>query len=345
MMHRPFIFTCFMSSFLFAALPSVSVRAHVVDRQMTAAARHLLAGLDAGQRDQVQFEFDSSERQDWHFIPKDRKGLSWKQMRTDQRQLAYVLLASGLSYHGFSEALTIMTLEQILHEMEDHSPSRDPEKYHVFIFGKPGPRGTWGWRIEGHHLSVNFTLRDGHVVSSTPAFFGSNPAHVKQGPQKGLRVLAREEDLGRKLVVSLDDQQRAQAIIETSAPRDVIIGPGRDAETLTPLGISFSDLTQPQQSVLKQLVRTYLFRIRNLLAKEHWKQVEEDGWDKVSFAWAGGLRKGEGHYYRVQGPSFILEYDNTQNDANHVHTVWRDMKNDFGRDALKLHYEQAHGSK
>ena len=323
-------------------VPLRTADGHPHGRDMVAAARALLASLDAAQREAVSYAFDNPHRHEWHFIPKERAGLSLKEMSTPQRQLTYVLLNSALSHHGFREAVTIMTLEQILYDMENQSPTRDPEKYHLFFFGKPETKGTWGWRIEGHHLSVNFTLVDAHVVSTTPSFFGSNPAHVKVGPRKGLRVLGREETLGRKLAASLSETQRASGILSGDVPEDVIIGPGREAAEVKPLGIAYTQLGEQQQTRLKSLVRSHLNRLRAPLAKETEQRIDGAGWDNVHFAWAGKLEEGAGHYYRVQGPTFILEYDNTQNNANHVHTVWRDMTNDFGEDILQRHYETAH---
>ena len=225
---------------------------------------------------------------------------------------------------------------------ENGNPGRDPVKYYVSVFGTPANSGTWGWRVEGHHLSVNFTLIDGQVVSSTPAFFGSNPAHVQSGPRKGLAVLAREENVARALVKSLTSEQRSQAILQVEVPSDVITGPGREAQTLTPLGISFTDLNKAQRKNLQQLIRAHVFRLTTPLAREYWKELQRAGWDRVHFAWAGSTERGNGHYYRVQGPTFILEYDNTQNNANHVHCVWRDVKSDFGEDVLRDHYAKGH---
>ena len=228
--------------------------------------------------------------------------------------------------------------------MENDNPRRDPSRYFFLIFGEPSAESTWGWRVEGHHLSVSLTLVDGQQVVATPSFYGANPAHVKQGPHKGLRVLAAEEDLARKLVQEFSDEQRKIAIIETTAPKDIINGPGRTASRLEPLGLAATEMTNAQRRMLMQMVRTYVFNLRPELAREDLKKIRESGVQNLSFAWAGSTEVGQGHYYRVQGPSFILEYDNTQNDANHIHCVWRDFENDFGEDLLQKHYaEDPHG--
>jgi hypothetical protein len=305
--------------------------------EMTAAAKNFLAALDEEQRAEAQLEFENEAREDWHFVPRRRAGLELKQMRADQRQLAHLLLNSALSHRGYFKAVTIMTLEQILREMEE-SDWRDPELYYVAIFGEPGGE-RWGWRVEGHHLSVNLTLAGGKVIAQTPSFLGSNPAEVKQGPREGLKVLAGEEDLARELVKSLIEEQREKAVIENRAPRDIITGADRKVDPLEPLGIGYADLNATQQGLLRDLVREYLTTYREELAGPEWQRVEAAGLDKLHFAWAGGFEPGEKHYYRVQGAHFLLEYDNTQNQANHVHCVWRDFENDFGRDILREHYE------
>jgi len=327
---------------LLVANATTRVLAHSPAEAMAEAANAFLAGLDDQQQAIARFSFDDGERINWHFIPKERVGLPLKQMRTDQQQLAYALLQSAHSHVGFKKSLQIMTLEQILHEMENQSPRRDPALYHVSIFGEPSITKTWGWRIEGHHLSVNFTLVDGKKVSSTPSFFGTNPAEVMEGPRKGLRVLAAEEDLARQLALSLNKEQTQVAIISDVAPDDVINGPGREAEPLEPVGLSASQMGKRQARILKRLVRVYVIRLRRELARESLKKIENEGYDQLHFVWAGGLQRGDKHYYRVQGPTFILEYDNTQNEGNHAHSVWRDFDGDFGADLLKQHYDAAH---
>lgn len=320
-----------------------SVQAHDVAKEMTAAAELLLKSLSEDQAKAIQFEFDHELRKDWQFIPMERKGLGMKAMKPHQRGLALALVQTGLSHEGFSTAMKVMALEQVLFEMENGNKKRDPAKYHLFLFGKPS-EATWAWRIEGHHLSVSFTVVDGKV-SVVPAFFGANPAEVRQGDFKGLRVLGTEEDLGRKLVKMLSVEQKEKAIVSSDAPDDVINGPGREAKSLEPAGIAASDMNAAQQKLLRELIEVYLTKIRGELVGEDRKKIETAGFEKIHFAWAGKISPGERHYYRIQGPTFIVEYDNTQNGANHVHVVWRDFKNDFGADSLKLHYEAVEHAK
>lgn len=313
--------------------------AGVADEMVTAASRFLLT-LKPEQRAAATFDFADTERLNWHFIPRERKGLPLGDMAPGQQHLAKALLASGLSHRGHLQASTIMALESVLRDLEKGSgPLRDPARYYVSIFGEPALDHVWGWRVEGHHLAINLTLTGTTGISATPSMFGSNPAEVREGPLTGTRVLAEAEDLGRALLESLADEQRAVAIFDARAPRDVILGPGREVRALEPPGLSAAAMTAVQRQALTTLVQAYLFRYRPEIAEVEFGQIEAIGIARLHFAWAGGAKRGEGHYYRVQGPTFILEHDNTQNQANHVHSTWRDYHNDFGADLLKAHYE------
>ncbi|MBI3696103.1 MAG: DUF3500 domain-containing protein [Acidobacteria bacterium] len=310
---------------------------------MTRAANHFLASLSAEQKAKATFEWSSDERLNWHFIPRERKGLPLKEMDSAQRALAQALLAAGLSQRGFMKASTITSLENILKEMEkDNAGRRDPEKYFFSIFGEPSESSTWGWRVEGHHLALNFSVVKGQTIGTTPAFFGANPAEVKQGPRKGLRVLAREEDLARELLLSLDAKQRGMAVIDPVAPKDILSFNKRKAEILENKGIPASKLTKKQADMLMAVLEEYAGAMPEDLANARMEGVKKAGLEKVVFAWAGGPDRGQGHYYRIQGPTFLVEYDNTQNDANHIHSVWRDFDGDFGMDLLAMHYQEAH---
>jgi hypothetical protein len=314
---------------------------------MTAAANKFLDSLKPEQRAKAAFEFKSEVRLDWHYIPKDRKGLALKEMSAGQQQLALDLLASGLSRQGLEKARTIMSLEPILGELEGAGRrfTRDPALYHVFIFGKPDAKGTWGWRFEGHHVSASFTLVKGEFFSSTPSFFGSNPAEVREGPRKGLRALAGEEDAARQLVKALDGEQRKIAVFDATAPKEILTEAKHKVEPLSPAGLAAAKMTAAQRESLMTLVREYVRRARPELADADLAKIEKGGVEKIHFAWAGSLEKGEGHYYRVQGPTFLLEYDNTQNNNNHIHAVWRDFDGDFGEDILRKHYADVpHGA-
>ncbi len=312
---------------------------------MTQAAQTFLAALTPEQKAKATFPLQHDERENWNFTPVDRKGLPLKEMTPSQRHLAYALLSTGLSQRGTLKALSIMSLEQILQEMEGTGRrfARDPELYFVSIFGTPDPKGAWGWRVEGHHLSVNLSLAGGELVSGAPNFFGSNPAEVRSGPRAGLRVLGAEEDLGRAVVSSLNADQRKLAIVDTKAPDDILTSNHRVADPGEARGIGWNDLNQEQQDLVLKLLNEYVGRLRGELAEADLAEIHAAGLAQLRFAWAGGVEPGERHYYRLHGPTFLIEYDNTQNDANHIHAVWRDLKGDFGRDFLGEHLRQLHG--
>ena len=308
--------------------------------EMAKAATDFLSALQPEQTAKASFALKSDERENWHFIPKPRNGLPLKEMTPPQRNLAHALLKSGLSDRGYGKATNIMSLELVLFDMENKSPKRDPELYYVSIFGKPGSTEPWGWRVEGHHLSVNFTIANGKNISATPSFLGTNPGEVKAGPRKGVRILGEEEELGRQLVKSLSDDQKKMAVFSADAPKEVVTGSARKTKALDWVGLPQAKMNVEQKKSLLKILNAYLSRERAELAKGDLAKIEKAGLEKIYFAWAGGLERGEPHYYRIQGPTFLMEYDNTQNDANHVHAVWRDFENDFGEDILRKHYEQ-----
>ena len=310
-------------------------------QDMRESADRFLTSLDSSQKAKAIFQFKDDERLNWHFIPRERKGLSFKEMQAFQRPLGMALVNSALSHRGQMKTAAIMSLEQILLELEQgKGPKRDPEMYFLSFFGTPSANQTWGWRIEGHHLAMNFTLAHGTEVSATPSFLGSNPATVKEGPRAGLRVLAAEEDLGRHLLKSLNPTQSKQAIFASAAPKDIFTAADRKAKQLEPQGILASALNETQLGGLKALIREYAGRLRPELAAVSMQKIEKNGWKNIRFAWAGGTEPGEGHYYRVQGATFLLEYDNVQNNNNHVHAVWRDFDGDFGEDILAQHHSE-----
>lgn len=324
--------------------------AHGPGDQMVSSAKRLVFTLDAEQKKKALFEWGADRRKGWNFVPdkfiqpeKKRAGLCLKDMTFVQRIHVRNLLNSALSQMGYKQTLLTMTLESILHDMENKNPIRDPELYYVSIFGKPSRTGTWGWRYEGHHLSLNISVVKGHMFSVTPSFFGSNPGKVPSGKYEGLQVLRAEEVLARQLVNSLDEGQKKLAIIATKAPRDIITGSSRevDKSKFNPVkGIPFDKLNKEQQAQLVKVVRTYTKKYRPQILKEIDSRKKLESGKGFYFAWAGGTKVGEGHYYRIQTPDFLFEFDNTQNGANHVHAVWRDFDGDFGEDLLKRHYEQ-----
>ena len=312
--------------------------------EMTSAARNFLAALTPEQRAKATFAMNADERQNWHFIPKERLGLTLKEMTPPQRHLAYGLLNTALSSKGYVKATTIMSLEQILQDMEGPNRKfpRDPELYHFSIFGNPDAQGTWGWRVEGHHLSQNFTIVDGTFAAATPNFMGTNPGEVKKGPRAGIRVLGVEEDLARALVKSLDEAQRQEAVFSKQAPDDIVTSAARVAAITNTVGLPVARMNAGQQVIVEQILKEYCGRLRGEIATADLAKIDAAGRGAIRFGWAGGFERGERHYFRLQGPTFLLEYDNTQNDANHAHSVWRDFNNDFGRDVLKAHLEANH---
>ena len=310
--------------------------------EMAAAARAWTGSLTADQHKTAVFGLTDKERENWHYIPRARQGLPFKAMTEPQRKLARALLESGLSSHGVAQADMVIALERVLFEME-HAAHRDDTLYYFSIFGEPSTTGTWGWRVEGHHLSLNFTIVDGKRIVATPNFVGANPGEVRiAGPQAGSRALAVEEDLGRALVLSCSDEQRATAIVSDKAPGDILTRNDNVAKPQEPAGLGYAAMTPDQQAQLKALVAVYANRLRPDVAEAELKKIADAGWNRLSFAWAGSVKPREGHYYRIQSPDFVIEYDNTQNNANHVHTVWRVFTGDFGRDLLQEHYKDSH---
>src|SRR5438128_870424 len=310
---------------------------------MSRATEAFISSLSPDQRARATFAFEDEQRLDWHFIPRARKGIPFKDLDPAQHLLGNALLGAGLGQRGLIRAATIMSLDAILREMEQgKGPVRDPELYFLSIFGDARSGKPWGWRVEGHHVALNFTLVEGKTIASTPAFFGANPAEVLQGARKGLRALAPEDDLARLLIKSLDDKQRAQAVVSENAPSDILSTNLRKAEPLKPAGLQTSKLGQKQQEILMTLLGEYASRHAPDIAAARLDRVRAAGLGNIFFVWAGGFEKGQPHYYRIQGPSFLIEYDNVQNNANHIHTVWRDFNSDFGVDLLALHYSKDH---
>ncbi len=319
---------------------------------MVAAATKFLESLTPEQRQQAIFAFNGDERTHWNFIPTElfpRNGLTVKQMNESQRMLAHQLLKTGLSQRGYMTATEIMELENVLAVLEATQRAatpqllrgralvRDPERYFFSIFGTPSTLNAWGWRVEGHHVSLHFTVVKGSLVAGAPTFFGANPAEVRDGPKKGTRILGSEEDAARALIESLDGSQREKAVITAIAPNDIVTQAKVKIDPLSPVGIQSSALTGSQRVLLRKLVDVYAGFMADDIAADRLARIEKAGWDKVGFAWAGPLERGQKHYYRVQGPTFLIEYDNTQNDANHIHSVWRDFNGDFGEDLLREH--------
>ena len=309
---------------------------------MLDATRAFLATLDSAQKAKAVLPFNSEERFRWFYTPVSRKGLPLKEMNTSQQRAALLLLHAGLSEKGYTKAETIRKLEDVLREIEQgKGPTRDPDLYFFTFFGEPDAKSAWGWRYEGHHCSQNWTIVNGQSIGSSPQFFGANPAEVSEGPMKGTRVLAAEEDLGRSLVKSLTPAQRTEAVINTAAPDDILTSNQRKAAIHEDKGVAYSKLSKDQQGMLMALIEEYLSAQPRAQAIQRLDKIKQAGFDQIKFAWMGGLEKGERHYYRVQGSTFLIEYDNTQNSANHIHCVWRDFNGDWGEDLLAEHYRNS----
>ena len=319
---------------------------HGVNTEMVTQVKAWLKLLTEEQRESACFPFESDERLNWHFVPRERLGLPLKAMDLKQRRAAYRLMQTGLSHQGYLKATTIMSLESILRELEKDRPGnedrRDPEKYWFSVFGVPSETEPWGWRLEGHHISINFSSVSGAVAAATPLFLGSSPAEIRTGPRAGQRVLAAEEDMARKLIVSLQGNHAERSVIASEAPDEVLTVPDASLDLGEPQGVSEEEMDSIQQALFRRLVEQIVRTLRGELADDVLAGISDNEWKELSFAWAGSFERGRGHYYRIQGPSFIIEYDNTQNEANHAHVVWHSLDNNFGLDALRRHYESQH---
>lgn len=317
---------------------------------MVSAARNFIASLDQAQRDKALFPFEGDERFWFHYVPsadiprthqRERLGLTLREMAPHQKHLAAALLSAALSRQGYIKTTTIMSLEDILRVLErDSGERRNPERYHLSLFGEPSEKGPWGLRFEGHHVSLHFTVADGHIRGD-PMFLGSNPAEVRSGARAGLRVLGAEEDKARALLMALTGAQRAKAIVSPKAYPDILTETKRSASLSgQPAGLSAKEMTAAQRHLLADVLEEYILNLPEEAASVRRARVKAAGLD-LHFVWAGVAERGGPHYYRIQAPTFLVEYDNTQNNANHVHSVWRDFDGDWGEDLLKQHYQQS----
>ncbi len=326
----------------------VTQRAPTVARRLADAANRFLESLSEGQRATATFPFEGDERYFWHYTPIERNGLMLVNMTEEQQSLALALMETALGERATRQAHRIIALEPILreHEMLDQLPmrwDRNPARYWFSIFGTPGGKEPWGFRVGGHHIGIPVTVVDGDYISPLPLFLGANPATVKYGPEKGSRTLPEEEDLPRALLKSLDADQRSVAVVDPVAPADILTVNYRSVKPeMTPVGIELSGLRDGQREQLVRIVRHYVDRATPELASQQWERIERAGLERVTFAWAGPDEPGQGHYYAIKGPTFLIEYDNTQNNANHIHSVWRDFTNDWGEDLLARHYAESH---
>jgi hypothetical protein len=323
-----------------AAIALVGNQAEPAGVKMSEAGAKFLATLPAEQRAKAAFAFDDQERFNWHFVPLERdkkptrKGLSLENMSAEQKQAALDLLRAALTEDGYKAATTIMSLEAILRDAEKgRGPTRDPDWYFFSVFGTPSKTGKWGWRVEGHHLSLNFVVDQGKAVSATPSFYGANPATVKSGDRQGTRAISPVEDRAKELLRALDDEQRKFVLQSKDFPEPK--AQSRRPDASQPVGLAAAKMTPKQREVLMKLLSAYTDRMSPEVAAEEWKQLKQAGVENIHFAYSGGTGPGEKHTYRIQGPTFLVEYLNTQpdgygNPANHIHSCWRSFTNDFG---------------
>ncbi|WP_266363891.1 DUF3500 domain-containing protein [Tellurirhabdus rosea] len=338
---------CLLFSFL---LLSMSTLAQSVVPRMAGAARQFLQTLSPEQRQKVTYAFTDEERFNWFFVPRARNGLTMKNMTDAQRKAALNLVQTTLSEQGYGKITSIMDLENVLRVVEKRGTDdtyRDPDNYFVTIFGDPAGTEPWGWRLEGHHISLNFSSVNNQVAGLTPTFLGSNPGIVRaEVPQKGKETLSEETARAYSLLQALTEEQLKKAVLSASCPADILTGNSRKVSLEKREGISYGELTRKQQELFLNLLTTYLNNYHVTLKNQQLEKLRQAGLDALTFAWLGdrepGYGPGKGQYYRIHGPTILIEYDNSQNAANHVHTVVRDLTNDFGMDLLEAHYRTQH---
>jgi hypothetical protein len=324
------------SRLTWAATPAVA-------SDMARAAVAWLSLLEARQRREAQFEWAHRGRESWHYVPRSRPGVALRAMNAPQAAGAWDVLGSLLSGRGMEQVRGQLTIEGILGELTGSRGFRDPGNYALVIFGDPAGPAAWAWRFEGHHLSINVLVAPGHGVAATPVFFGANPASVPTGhAHAGFRLLGAEEDAAFSLVRSLEGDARAQAVIAGRSLGDIVAGPGRELSLQRAEGVALASLTEAQRAGIARILELYTGTMRPEIATAALAKVREAGLDAVRFAWAGSPARGQPHYFRIHGPAALIEYDNTQDGANHVHSVWIDPVSLFGRDLLKAHYQRQH---
>jgi hypothetical protein len=308
---------------------------------MTARVRGFLDALDDVQRGLATAEFGAPEHRRWTYLPGERPGLALAEMTVEQRESVLSILDVACGAAGAMTARAVIDLDLIRRRL-DGEPGADDDRYWVRVLGDPRAAGPWAWRLNGHHLAIHVTVV-GDEIATTPQFFGAEPATVGEGPHRGLRILPGEEELARAVLARLDPPQRAAAITSDVAPDDILTRHDPIADpTAVPAGVRWALLTASQQAALGRLIRLYFDRAPAAVADAAWEAAVDADLDAVTFAWAGPVERGRGHYYAVRGPTFLLEYDNTQDDANHIHSVWRDLRRDWGEDLLAAHYNAHH---
>ena len=309
--------------------------------QMTEACSSFLNSLNSEQKAKATYSYLDGERIFWYYPPLNRHGLPLREMDAQQRQLAYAVMASGLTEKSYEQAKLIIEHEDILGPLEVEQDKvtflRDTERYYFTIFGEPGGSDPWGWRVEGHHVCLNYSIWNDKVIAVTPFFFGANPAEVRKGPKNGLRILGDREDLAFELMESLDAGQQSKAIIYDEAPLDILTYNSSKVSLPREEGLPASRMSGTQQEMLMALVTLYVSQVRSDVAQERLDAFKTNGIDGIHLAWAGPVDKAKAHYYRLHGGDFLVEFDNRQDGANHIHSVYRDVENDFASDVLRQH--------
>ncbi len=309
--------------------------------RMNESGSNFLKSLSSEQKQKACFEYLDGERLFWYYPPMNRHGLALRDMDEKQRELAFDLMSTGLTDRSYSQARKIIDLENVLGPLEKErgvrSFKRDDELYYFTVFGEPGGESPWSWRTEGHHVSLHFSIWNGEVISMTPFFFGANPAEVPSGPKSGLRILGDREDIAFDLLNSLDNGQQKKALIYGEAPYDIITYNSSKVSLPREEGLPISKMDNTQRDIVSSLISEYVNQVPEELARHKMSQLEEFGIENVFFAWGGGTEPGKEHYYRLHGGNFVVEFDNRQNGANHIHSVWRDVDNDFAEDVMRQH--------
>lgn len=306
-----------------------------------------LQSLNEAQLEQTNLPFDDLSRQNWHFFPGRmlfRPGILLEDLTSEQKDLAFNMLRHYLSESGYKKTKQIISLEEVLAEMEQNTDFRNPEVYYIAVYGNPEKDSLWAWSFEGHHVSLNFTIVEEQIAMS-PRFLGAGPAIVPIGKRKGERTLAQEEDLGLELINSMTTAQRQQTIFQEASYWELVTATSTEVGPLDPVGIKFTDLQPKQQQILSKLIEAYISTMPEALAEQRLTALQQEDPAEIRFGWAGATEIGQPHYYRVQGQSFLIEFDNSQSNANHIHTVWRDFDGDFGRDLIREHYQKHHHHK
>ena len=327
-------FLCPIVTCVLCFTPSIIHAEEAPGKGMTSAAVAYLAVLSDEQRVATSFKFDDEERLNWHFIPRVRKGLGLWDLDGKSLTAAEGLVATGLTAAGYHKVLEVRSLEEVLYLFEGGEESarrlkRHPHKYYVSVFGDPSGDTEWGWRFEGHHLSLNYTIRNGEILSASPEFFGANPGLIDAGPGRSLRVLGRREDLARSILKAASDEQQSKIWIAKEAPHDIRGAGAPQAEIGDPVGVVSGDMNPEQQELMRELVGEYLSAMPASVVRRRVQEIQDAGVEEIYFAWWGGSELNEPHHYVIQGPTFVIEYNNTQNEANHVHSIWRNLKGDF----------------